>query len=81
MWAYDRGHDNIANILKHFRRPGMYDDYARGEYLSGLDTSYFPIPSPIGKLRTMIQGMHIYFLFSAKEKAQGQKQIKNTKVC
>ncbi|XP_050728348.1 serine/threonine-protein kinase TNNI3K-like isoform X2 [Eriocheir sinensis] len=55
MWAYDRGHDNIANILKHFRRPGMCDDYARGEYLSGLETSYFPIPSPIGKLRTMIQ--------------------------
>ncbi|XP_045104225.1 serine/threonine-protein kinase TNNI3K-like isoform X4 [Portunus trituberculatus] len=55
MWAYDRGHDSIANILKHFRRPGMCDEYARGEYLSPLDTSYFPIPSPIGKLRTMIQ--------------------------
>ncbi|KAK8387336.1 hypothetical protein O3P69_018129 [Scylla paramamosain] len=55
MWAYDQGHDSIANILKHFRRPGMCDEYARGEYLSPLDTSYFPIPSPIGKLRTMIQ--------------------------
>ncbi|XP_042213696.1 serine/threonine-protein kinase TNNI3K-like isoform X1 [Homarus americanus] len=55
MWAYDRGHDDIANFLKHFRRPGLYEDYARGDYLSGLDTSYFPIPSPIGKLRTMVQ--------------------------
>nr|XP_045584207.1 serine/threonine-protein kinase TNNI3K-like isoform X2 [Procambarus clarkii] len=55
MWAYDRGHDDIANFLKHFRRPGLCEDYARGDYLSGLDTSYFPIPSPIGKLRTMIQ--------------------------
>ncbi|XP_071525007.1 serine/threonine-protein kinase TNNI3K-like isoform X2 [Panulirus ornatus] len=55
MWAYDRGHDDIANFLKHFRRPGLCEDYARGDYLSGFDTSYFPIPSPIGKLRTMIQ--------------------------
>lgn len=56
MWAYDRGYDDIANFLKHFRRPGLCEDYARGDYLSGFDTSYFPIPSPIGKLRTMIQG-------------------------
>ncbi|XP_076035192.1 serine/threonine-protein kinase TNNI3K-like isoform X2 [Oratosquilla oratoria] len=55
MWAYDRGYDDIINLLKHLRRPGMHDDYARGEYLSGLETSYFPVPSPIGKLRTMIQ--------------------------
>ncbi|KAK7079735.1 Serine/threonine-protein kinase tnni3k, partial [Halocaridina rubra] len=55
MWAYERGHDDIANILKHYRRPGLHEDCARGDYLSGLDTSYFPIPSPIGKLKTMMQ--------------------------
>ncbi|KAK4289572.1 hypothetical protein Pmani_037467 [Petrolisthes manimaculis] len=55
MWAYEQGHDDIANILKHYRRPGLYEDCARGDYLAGLDTSYFPIPSPLGKLRTMMQ--------------------------
>ncbi|CAL4059406.1 unnamed protein product [Meganyctiphanes norvegica] len=55
VWAYDRGYDDIVNILKHYRRPGMIEDYARGDYLAGLDNSYFPIPSPIGKLRTMTQ--------------------------
>ncbi|XP_063611919.1 serine/threonine-protein kinase TNNI3K-like isoform X1 [Penaeus indicus] len=55
MWAYEKGYDDIASILKYFRRPGLYEDYARGDYLSGLETTYFPIPSPIGKLRTMIQ--------------------------
>ncbi|XP_068228966.1 serine/threonine-protein kinase TNNI3K-like isoform X1 [Palaemon carinicauda] len=55
MWAYERGHDDIANVLKHYRRPGLHEDYARADYLSGLDTSYFPIPSPIGKLKTMMQ--------------------------
>ena len=57
MWAYERGHDDIANILKHYRRPGLHEDYARADYLSGLDTTYFPIPSPIGKLKTMMQGI------------------------
>ena len=29
-WAYERGHDDIITLLKHFRRPE--DDYSRGDY-------------------------------------------------
>ena len=35
MWAYERGHDDIVTLLKHYRRSD--DDYARGDYTpSGL---------------------------------------------
>ncbi|MCL4126881.1 UNVERIFIED_CONTAM: hypothetical protein GTU68_021731 [Idotea baltica] len=54
-WAYDRGHDQIVSLLKHFRRPGGHEDYARGEYLGGFETTFFPIPSPVGKLRTVVE--------------------------
>ncbi|KAB7505729.1 Serine/threonine-protein kinase TNNI3K [Armadillidium nasatum] len=54
-WAYDQGHDQIVSLLKHFRRPGAHEDYARGEYLGGIENTYFPLPSPIGKLRTVVQ--------------------------
>ena len=30
MWAYERGHDDIVTLLKHYKRPD--EDFARGDY-------------------------------------------------
>jgi serine/threonine-protein kinase TNNI3K len=30
MWAYERGHDDIVTLLKHYRRPD--EEYSRGDY-------------------------------------------------
>ena len=51
-WAYERGHDEIITLLKHFRRPE--DEYSRGDYTpSGSEGSYVPVPSPLGKIRSI----------------------------
>ena len=30
MWAYERGHDDIVTLLKHYKRPD--EEFARGDY-------------------------------------------------
>ena len=51
-WAYERGHDEIVTLLKHFRRPD--EDYSKGDYTpSGSEGSYVPVPSPLGKIRSI----------------------------
>uniref|UniRef100_A0A183BKD9 Protein kinase domain-containing protein n=1 Tax=Globodera pallida TaxID=36090 RepID=A0A183BKD9_GLOPA len=51
LWAYEKGHDQIVNMLKYYanRRP---DSDACSEYSSG-SSSYTPLPSPLGRLRSM----------------------------
>ena len=51
-WAYERGHDDIITLLKHFRRQD--DEYSRGDYTpSGSEGLYVPVPSPLGKIRSI----------------------------
>ncbi|MFH4975983.1 hypothetical protein AB6A40_002692 [Gnathostoma spinigerum] len=51
IWAYEKGHDQIVALLKHYanKRP---DSDICSEYSSG-DSSYTPLPSPLGRLRSM----------------------------
>uniref|UniRef100_A0A0M3IFS7 Protein kinase domain-containing protein n=1 Tax=Ascaris lumbricoides TaxID=6252 RepID=A0A0M3IFS7_ASCLU len=51
IWAYEKGHDQIVALLKHYanKRP---DSDVCSEYSSG-DSSYTPLPSPLGRLRSM----------------------------
>ncbi|CAH1787041.1 unnamed protein product [Owenia fusiformis] len=52
MWAYERGHDAIVTLLKHYKRP--QDESACGDYSQpGSEGSYVSVPSPLGKLRSM----------------------------
>jgi serine/threonine-protein kinase TNNI3K len=79
VWAYERGHDAIITLLKHYKRGDQKDGSLCSEYSSGgtehcashlfllhtvclsiqyyssgyLDSSYVPLPSPLGKLRSM----------------------------
>ena len=51
-WAYERGHDDIITLLKHFRRDD--EECGRGDYTpSGSEGSYVPVPSPLGKIRSI----------------------------
>ena len=39
MWAYERGHDDIVTLLKHYKRPD--EEFARGDYTpSGIFTKF-----------------------------------------
>ncbi|VDM78118.1 unnamed protein product, partial [Strongylus vulgaris] len=50
IWAYEKGHDRIVALLKQYanKRP---DADVCSEYSSG--DSYTPLPSPMGRLRSM----------------------------
>ncbi|KAK5931083.1 hypothetical protein CgunFtcFv8_027262 [Champsocephalus gunnari] len=51
MWAYEKGHDAIVTLLKHYIRP---DDSPCNEYSQpGGDGSYVSVPSPLGKIKSM----------------------------
>ncbi|XP_012934991.1 serine/threonine-protein kinase TNNI3K [Aplysia californica] len=52
MWAFERGHDSIVTLLKHYKRPS---EEGCGDYSQpgSLDGSYVAVPSPLGKLRSM----------------------------
>ena len=54
-WAYERGHDDIVTLLRHYRRPE--EDHStsyRGDYTpSGSEGSYVPVPSPLGRYRPL----------------------------
>ena len=53
-WAYERGHDEIITLLKHFRRPEEESSSGRGDYTpSGSEGSYVPVPSPLGRIRSI----------------------------
>ncbi|XP_038166799.1 serine/threonine-protein kinase TNNI3K [Arvicola amphibius] len=52
MWAYEKGHDAIVTLLKHYKRP--QDELPCNEYSQpGGDGSYVSVPSPLGKIKSM----------------------------
>ncbi|VDM58140.1 unnamed protein product [Angiostrongylus costaricensis] len=51
IWAYEKGHDRIVALLKHYANRRL-DAEVCSEYSSG-DSSYTPLPSPMGRLRSM----------------------------
>ncbi|CEF66827.1 Serine/threonine-protein kinase TNNI3K [Strongyloides ratti] len=51
FWAYEKGHDQIVALLKYYASKKLDSDVG-SEYSSG-SSSYIPLPSPIGKLRSM----------------------------
>ncbi|NXK92343.1 TNI3K kinase, partial [Formicarius rufipectus] len=52
MWAYEKGHDAIVTLLKHYKRP--QDDSPCNEYSQpGGDGSYVSVPSPLGKIKSL----------------------------
>nr|XP_036880231.1 serine/threonine-protein kinase TNNI3K [Manis javanica] len=52
MWAYEKGHDAIVTLLKHYKRP--HDELPCNEYSQpGGDGSYVSVPSPLGKIKSM----------------------------
>ncbi|XP_038649521.1 serine/threonine-protein kinase TNNI3K [Scyliorhinus canicula] len=52
MWAYEKGHDAIVTLLKHYTRP--QDESLCNEYSQpGGDGSYVSVPSPLGKIKSM----------------------------
>ncbi|XP_040607487.1 serine/threonine-protein kinase TNNI3K isoform X1 [Mesocricetus auratus] len=52
MWAYEKGHDAIVTLLKHYKRP--QEELPCNEYSQpGGDGSYVSVPSPLGKIKSM----------------------------
>ncbi|CAI4229117.1 unnamed protein product [Auanema sp. JU1783] len=51
IWAYEKGHDEIVAILKHYANKRADGDVA-SEYSSG-ESSYTPLPSPMGRLHSI----------------------------
>ncbi|CAD5214642.1 unnamed protein product [Bursaphelenchus okinawaensis] len=51
LWAYERGHDQIVALLKYYANKRPESDVC-SEYSSG-DSSYTPLPSPMGRLRSI----------------------------
>ena len=57
MWAYERGHDEIVTLLKHYRRPD--DEYARGDYTPSGEFQLILIADDI--LITAFTSTHLHF--------------------
>ncbi|XP_040262638.1 serine/threonine-protein kinase TNNI3K isoform X1 [Bufo bufo] len=52
MWAYEKGHDGIVTLLKHYKRP--QEESPCNEYSQpGGDGSYVSVPSPLGKIKSL----------------------------
>ncbi|TKR67069.1 hypothetical protein L596_023276 [Steinernema carpocapsae] len=51
IWAYEKGHDQIVALLKHYANKRPESDVC-SEYSSG-DSSYTPLPSPLGRLHSV----------------------------
>ncbi|KAI6187748.1 Serine/threonine-protein kinase TNNI3K [Aphelenchoides besseyi] len=51
IWAYEKGHDQIVALLKFYANKRPESDVC-SEYSSG-DSSYTPLPSPMGRLRSI----------------------------
>ncbi|KAI6176629.1 Serine/threonine-protein kinase TNNI3K [Aphelenchoides bicaudatus] len=51
IWAYEKGHDQIVALLKYYANKRADSDVC-SEYSSG-SSSYTPLPSPLGRLRSI----------------------------
>uniref|UniRef100_A0A914Z6K9 Protein kinase domain-containing protein n=1 Tax=Panagrolaimus superbus TaxID=310955 RepID=A0A914Z6K9_9BILA len=67
LWAYEKGHDQIVALLKHYANKKLDSDVC-SEYSSG-DSSYTPLPSPIGRLRSITKEKSDILLLRAKLKS------------
>ena len=39
MWAYEKGHDDIVTLLRHYKRPD--EEFTRGDYTpSGTENNF-----------------------------------------
>uniref|UniRef100_G3PEC0 Serine/threonine-protein kinase TNNI3K n=1 Tax=Gasterosteus aculeatus aculeatus TaxID=481459 RepID=G3PEC0_GASAC len=73
MWAYEKGHDAIVTLLKHYKRP---DDSPCNEYSQpGGDGSYVSVPSPLGKIKSMTKEKTEVLLLRASLPSQFHLQL------
>ncbi|KAM4629426.1 serine/threonine-protein kinase TNNI3K isoform 2-T2 [Polymixia lowei] len=73
MWAYEKGHDAIVTLLKHYKRP---DDSPCNEYSQpGGDGSYVSVPSPLGKIKSMTKEKADVLLLRASLPSQFHLQL------
>ncbi|KAF3691009.1 Serine/threonine-protein kinase TNNI3K [Channa argus] len=73
MWAYEKGHDAIVTLLKHYKRP---DDSPCNEYSQpGGDGSYVSVPSPLGKIKSMTKEKAEVLLLRASLPSHFQLQL------
>ncbi|XP_076009320.1 serine/threonine-protein kinase TNNI3K [Genypterus blacodes] len=73
MWAYEKGHDAIVTLLKHYKRP---DDSPCNEYSQpGGDGSYVSVPSPLGKIKSMTKEKAEVLLLRATLPSQFHLQL------
>ncbi|XP_037325696.2 serine/threonine-protein kinase TNNI3K [Pungitius pungitius] len=73
MWAYEKGHDAIVTLLKHYKRP---DDSPCNEYSQpGGDGSYVSVPSPLGKIKSMTKEKAEVLLLRASLPSQFHLQL------
>uniref|UniRef100_A0A8C8H9A1 Serine/threonine-protein kinase TNNI3K n=1 Tax=Oncorhynchus tshawytscha TaxID=74940 RepID=A0A8C8H9A1_ONCTS len=74
MWAYEKGHDSIVTLLKHYKRP--LDDSPCNEYSQpGGDGSYVSVPSPLGKIKSMTKEKADVLLLRASLHSSFQLQL------
>ncbi|XP_014004991.1 serine/threonine-protein kinase TNNI3K isoform X2 [Salmo salar] len=74
MWAYEKGHDTIVTLLKHYKRP--LDDSPCNEYSQpGGDGSYVSVPSPLGKIKSMTKEKADVLLLRASLHSSFQLQL------
>uniref|UniRef100_A0A8C4ENH1 Serine/threonine-protein kinase TNNI3K n=1 Tax=Dicentrarchus labrax TaxID=13489 RepID=A0A8C4ENH1_DICLA len=73
MWAYEKGHDAIVTLLKHYKRP---DESPCNEYSQpGGDGSYVSVPSPLGKIKSMTKEKAEVLLLRASLPSQFHLQL------
>ncbi|XP_007885470.1 serine/threonine-protein kinase TNNI3K isoform X2 [Callorhinchus milii] len=74
MWAYEKGHDAIVTLLKHYKRP--QDESPCNEYSQpGGDGSYVSVPSPLGKIKSMTKEKSDVLLLRAGLPSQFHLQL------
>ncbi|KAJ7993551.1 hypothetical protein DPEC_G00273580 [Dallia pectoralis] len=74
MWAYEKGHDAIVTLLKHYKRP--LEDSPCNEYSQpGGDGSYVCVPSPLGKIKSMTKEKADVLLLRASLSSSLQLQL------
>uniref|UniRef100_A0A8B9GT70 TNNI3 interacting kinase n=1 Tax=Astyanax mexicanus TaxID=7994 RepID=A0A8B9GT70_ASTMX len=74
MWAYEKGHDAIVTLLKHYKRP--QEDSPCNEYSQpGGDGSYVSVPSPLGKIKSMTKEKADILLLRASLPSNFQLQL------
>ncbi|XP_067845881.1 serine/threonine-protein kinase TNNI3K isoform X2 [Heptranchias perlo] len=78
MWAYEKGHDAIVTLLKHYKRPE--DESPCNEYSQpGGDGSYVSVPSPLGKIKSMTKEKADVLLLRASLPSHFQLQLSDIK--